>query len=50
MKDCGRVNKTDGKMNGGTMIPRFLFRGQVVYTLHLPISFYYLRIIDIDIE
>jgi len=32
MKDCRRVNKTDGKMNGGTMIPRFLFHGEVAYT------------------
>jgi len=26
MKECRRVNKTDGKINDGTMISRFLFR------------------------
>lgn len=40
---CRRVNKMDGKINGGAMIPRFLFRKEVKVTFLSTISYYLLN-------
>jgi len=49
MRVC-RVNKTDGKINGGMMIPRFLFWQELKVTFFSTVLFTYLSetpIIDI---